>query len=234
MKKQNWNSNKLALLATFLVLPFLAACGEGGDDGGKKASNDSVTTSSSGSGVGTGLLCFALILTSGDDGCASSAGSGSSGSTNDPHALNRSVRYVLNAEVEPNDDRSNANVLNFLRSSLPDGYTAAGAVNSASDTVDYFTKAPIATRHFRIVLCADGSSMICNQYSEIDSLTAYIDVLDSTGNVIASSQAADRNLVEPLLHAGTQYFVRVVAGDTMGSTVAYQLTAHEFEPNDEG
>lgn len=226
MKKQDWNNRKLSLLATFLVLPFLTACG-GGDDN-DKASNSSTNNSSTGTSVGGAVLCVAVILTSGNDSCASSGGS--SGSSSDPHALRRGVKYVVNDEVEPNDDRSNANALNILLTTEPDGFVAYGAVNDVSDQHDYYTLARPSTRHFRFVLCADGSNL-CNQYGEIDSLTAYIDILDSTGNVIASSQAADRNLVEPLLSAGLPYFVRVVAGDTVGSTVAYQLTAHEFEPN---
>lgn len=226
MTTRTSKNRKFALLATLAITTLLTACG-GGDDN-DKPSNSSVNNSSTGTSVGGALLCVAVVLTSGNDSCASSGSS--SGGSSDPHALNRNVQYVLNHEVEPNDDRSNANALNFLKTTAPDGFIVYGAVNDSFDHRDYFTLAPAATRHFRFVLCPDGSNY-CTQYGEIDSLTAYIDVLDSTGNVIASSQAAERNLVEPLLHAGLPYFVRVVAGDTMGSTVAYQLTAHEFEPD---
>ena len=219
-------NRKFALLATLAVTTLLTACGGGDDDG--KSSNSSANNSSTGIGVGGALLCVAIVLTSGDDSCASSGSSSSSGGTSDPHALFSGVKYVLNYEVEPNNDRSNANALNMIKSPEPDAFIAFGGVNDQSDPHDYYTLARPATRHFRFVLCADGSNQ-CNQYGEIDSLTAYIDILDSTGNVIASSQAAERNLVEPLLHAGLPYFVRIVAGDAMGSTVAYQLTAHEFE-----
>jgi len=227
MLNRNRKNNRIALFATLVIFPFLAACGDDDDKGGAK----SATNSSSGSSVGTALLCVAIVLTSGNDSCASSGGSsssGGSGGTSDPHALNRSVQYAINREVEPNNDRGNANVLVIPLTALPDGFVAEGSVNDLSDDADYYTMARPNTRHFRFVLCSDGSRL-CNQYGEIDSLTAYIDVLDSSGNVIASSQAAERNLVEPLLYAGLPYFVRVVAGDTMGSAIDYRLTAHEFE-----
>jgi len=239
MKKQNWNNRKFSLLATLLVFPFLAACGGDDDDGGKKSTSNSSSGSGS-SGGGQIVVCFALILVSGNDDCASSgssssssgsSGGGTSGGTIiDPYTLSSSVQYVTNDEVEPNDDRSNANALNILTTWSPDGFIANGSVNGLTDTNDYYSMIRPSTRHFRFVLCADGSNL-CNDYGEIDSLTAYIDVLDTSGSVIASSQAADRNLVEPLLDAGLLYYVRIVAGDTMGSSVAYQLTAHEFEPN---
>ena len=178
MFKNTYGNNRFALLATLAIFPLFAACG-GGDE---KEAKNSASNSDSGASIGGGLLCVAVVLASGDDACLSSVGSSSSGGSDgssDTHALNRSVRYVINNDVEPNNDRSNANALNILMTAAPDGFMAEGDVNDLSDDTDYYTLARPNTRHFRFVLCSDGSTF-CNQYGEIDTLTAYIDVLDST------------------------------------------------------
>ena len=58
---------------------------------------------------------------------------------------------------------------------------------------------------------------------------SYIDILDSNGRVLVSSQAATRNFVSTEIDAGLTYYVRVAAGDTMTSTVGYTLMGQEFE-----
>jgi len=97
-----------------------------------------------------------------------------------------------------------------------------------SDQADTYSFSRRMGRNFRFKLCSFGQRT-CNEYGEIDTITAYIDVLDSNGNVIVSSQAAPGNLIETRIQAGLTYYVRVVAGDTMGATVSYHLTANEFE-----
>jgi hypothetical protein len=84
------------------------------------------------------------------------------------------------------------------------------------------------SRNFRFKLCAPEQFQ-CTEFGEIDTLTAYIDILDSNGNVLVSSQAATRNFVSARIEAGLTYYVRVAAGDTMATTVTYKLMAQEFE-----
>jgi hypothetical protein len=228
MFKHSHRQNGIALLATLVLFPFIAACGDEGNDKSRNAS------SNSGSSSGGLLVCFAYLLVSGNDDCltsgssSSSSSSSSSGSTGDTSGLNSSVRYVLNPEYEPNNDTMNANALMIATSPSPDGFSADGAVSDVSDQWDTYSFARRNSRYFRFVLCSDGQRL-CNEYGEIDTLTAYIDVLDSNGNVLASTQAGSRNFLETPINAGLTYYVRVVAGDTMGATVSYHLTAHEFE-----
>ena len=110
----------------------------------------------------------------------------------------------------------------------PDGFSVDGDIHDVSDQSDTFSFSRRNGRNFRFKLCSLGQRT-CNQYGEIDTLTAYLDVLDSNGNVLASSQAAPRNLIETRIQAGLTYYVRVVAGDTMATTVSYHLTANEYE-----
>ena len=219
MFKHTYRRNRIALLATLAIFPFIAACG--GEENDKSRN----TSSNSGSNGGGGLLCFAYLLVSGNAECLSSGSSSSSGGTG---STTNSIRYLLNPEYEPNNDWMNANALIIESSPSPDGFTADGAVSDVSDPIDTFSFARKNSRYFRFKLCSDGQR-VCNEYGEIDTLTAYIDVLDSNGNVLASTQAGSRNFLETPINAGLTYYVRVVAGDTMGATVAYHLTAHEFE-----
>jgi hypothetical protein len=206
------------LLASLALFALIAACGgeESGDSGSSSAK--------SGGGSGGALVCIAYLLVSGNNECVSSitsSSSGSSSSSGDSSSSDSSstaIRYVLNNEFEPNDDWLNA----------PDGFSADGDVNDVSDQADTYSFSRRMGRNFRFKLCSFGQRT-CNEYGEIDTITAYIDVLDSNGNVIVSSQAAPGNLIETRIQAGLTYYVRVVAGDTMGATVSYHLTANEFE-----
>ena len=224
MFERSHRHNRIALLATLVIFPFIAACGDEENDKSQNAS------SNSGSNTGGVLLCIAYLLVSGNDECLTlgSSSSGSTEGTGGTSGLNSSVRYVLNPEYEPNNDWMNANALMIETSPSPDGFSADGAVSDVSDQLDTYSFARRNSRYFRFKLCSDGRRL-CNEYGEIDTLTAYIDVLDSYGNVLASTQAGPRNFLETPINAGLTYYVRVVAGDTMGATVLYHLTAHEFE-----
>ena len=208
---------------------MVAACGGEDGDGG------TAPAAATGGSLGGGVMCFAYLLVSGDDQCltsavssGSSSGASSGSSSGSSGSPGPAIRYVLNYEYEPNDDWLTANPLVMESSPSPDGFIADGSVNDASDRSDTFSFTRRIGRGFRIRLCADGNRD-CNEYGEVDTLTAYVDVLDATGNVLASSQAEARNLVEMRLQSGSTYYVRVVAGDTMSVTVAYHLTGHEFE-----
>jgi hypothetical protein len=228
MIKRTYKRNKNALLAMLAIFPLISACGDEGND---KSGNTSSNSDSNSGGI---LLCIAYLLVSGNDEClssgssSSSGGTGSTGGTGGTGGLSSSIRYVLNPEYEPNNSSMNANALMIESSPSPDGFSADGAVSDVSDQLDTYSFARRNSRYFRFKLCSDGQRL-CNEYGEIDTLTAYIDVLDSYGNVLASTQAGPRNLLETHISAGLTYYVRVVAGDTMGATVSYHLTAHEFE-----
>jgi hypothetical protein len=208
--------NRIALLATLAVFPLFAACG------GEEAGESGKSSGDSGNGLGGTLVCIAYLLVSGNDECLTSVSSSSSGSSSN------AVRYVLNNEFEPNDDWLNANPLVMESSPSPDGFIVDGDLSDASDLSDTFSFARKTARNFRFKLCSSGHHN-CNEFGEIDTLTAYIDILDAYGNVLASSQAASRNLIETRIEAGITYYVRVVAGDTMAATVSYHLTANEYE-----
>ena len=223
MEKNTQARIRFRWLASLAIAALTAGCGGEESEGGSNASDNS------GGGSGAALMCIAYLLVSGDDECLSSITSSSSSAGSSPaDSSSTPVRYVLNNEFEPNDDWMNANPLVMESSPAPDGFSADGDINDASDQADTYSFSRRMGRSFRFKLCSLGQRT-CNEYGEIDTLTAYIDVLDSNGNVIASSQAARRNLVETRIQAGLTYYVRVAAGDTMAATVSYHLTAHEFE-----
>ena len=201
-----------------LTLVCLAACGDDDEDD---------NSSSGGVDGGAVLFCFAYLITSGDDECLNTALS--SGSSSGPSSsVNTSVRYVLNTEYEPNNDWLSANPLVMESSSKPDGFSADGNVSTTSDQADTFSFSRRNSRKFRFVLCPKGDRL-CNQYGEIKTMTAHIEVLNSYGNLIASTEGGDRNLLETHIQAGPTYYVKVVASHSVGVSVDYHLTAHEFE-----
>jgi len=227
--RTNWQKTLLAILA---ISPLLAACG---DDGNGKDSNSS--SGSSGSSVGGGLLCFAYLLVSGNDECLSyigsgSSGSGSSGSSGGSGGSGSSgssgtpIAFRPIDEYEPNNDFLNANPVEFPRTTDRDGFIADGFVNDVQDHADIYTFTRTFLRYHAFRLCSDGQKF-CDESGEIDTLTAYIDILDQTGRVIASSQASDSNYLRLQLAGGVAHYARVVAGDTMATTVGYHLVVHE-------
>ena len=130
-------------------------------------------------------------------------------------------------EMEPNDSLINADPVGFSSSTdTKVGFTVEGHTNEADDAVDYYTFVRPRTRTLRFQLCPP-EEMICENGIQIDTLTAFIDILDQDGRVLASTQAASHNVLIVEISAGISYYVRVTAGDTMGSTVGYQLTGYE-------
>ena len=75
------------------------------------------------------------------------------------------------------------------------------------------------------------SSCSTNVGNRIDVGTAYINVLDQDGEVIWSAidDPDSGNIQEIWLDAGVPYYVMVVAEDTMGSDLAYQLKVVEAQ-----
>jgi hypothetical protein len=213
-KRTQWQK-KIPLLAILAISPFFAACGEGdGDD------DSSSSSASGGSTAGGALVCFALLLVSGNDECLSYIGSSSSSGSSG------TIRFVSIDEYEPNNDWLNANIVVFPKSTDRDGFIIDGAVHDVLDQVDVFTFTRTFLRYHAFRLCADGQRF-CTEFGEIDTLTAYIDILDQSGRVLASSQASDSNFLRLELAGGVPHYVRVVAGDTMATTVQYHLVGHE-------
>ena len=222
MFKSAYRKNGMGLLAAMAAFSLLAACG-GGEGGGGDNSSASSTGNSGGSAGGT-LVCIAYLLVSGNDDCLG-YGSGSSSSLG---GFSGGGRYVINHDLEPNNDWVNSNNLIIEHTTSPDGFIVDGDINDVSDVADMFSFARHTGRNFRFKLCAPGQNQ-CTEYGEVDTLTAYIDILDSNGSVLVSSQAASRNFASTRIDAGVTYYVRVAAGDTMASTVGYKLMAQEFE-----
>lgn len=223
--------NGLGLMATMAAFSLLAACGGGGGGDDQTSpvatsgnSSNSGTASNAGGGVGGAVVCFAYLLVSGNDDCI---GYGSSSSSS-LGGFSAGGRYAVNQDLEPNNDWLNSNHLLIEQTTSPDGFVVDGDVSDVSDVADTFSFARRTGRNFRFKLCAPDQFQ-CTEYGEIDTLTAYIDILDSNGNVLVSSQAATRNFVSTRIDAGVTYYVRVAAGDTMANTVAYKLMAQEFE-----
>lgn len=214
MLKHSRTRQPVSLSAALVLCLALAACG--GDDGGKESTSASTTN---GNGSGTGLVCFTLLLISGNSQCLDSQSSTSVNS-------GTPIVFRLLEEYEPNNDLANAIPVDFPRTTDKDGFIVDGDVHDASDQADAFTFTRAFTRYYAFRLCPNGHRY-CNDYGEIDSLTAYIDVLDQSGNVLASTQASNSNYVRLELPGGVANYVRVVAGDTMATTVQYHLVVHE-------
>jgi hypothetical protein len=67
----------------------------------------------------------------------------------------------------------------------------------------------------------------CDASGEVDSPTAFIEILDTAGNVVASTMGSDTNYLRLQLAGGVAHYVRVVANDTMAAPFRYHLAVHE-------
>lgn len=227
------NLKSLARAATLALLPLVAACGGGGDDG--------ATADNNGSGSNP-IACIIVILASGQTDCVNGSNSSktssvsqSTGTSTSPTAgssIPSTGRQLQgNQEFESNDELANANLpLAPTRTTIdtPIGWYVAGSIDDVSDTRDAFAFTPDRTGEYVIALCPPEGSR-CNKGAEIDSLTAFLRVLDQDGNVLLTSQAnADTgNNQQTTFDAGVFYYVTVDAGDTMGVTVDYRLFVYE-------
>jgi hypothetical protein len=225
MYSQNRRSKKLALAAMMAVLPQFAGCGGGG------GSDDAADA----------LGCFVAFVSLGTNtqhcpSATTTSGSSSSGSTTSPpppppppppSSGDGTIRILGQNEMEPNDSLINADPVDFSSSTESKvGFTVEGSVSDTDDIEDYFTFVRPRARTLRFQLCPPGV-MICESGVQVDTLTAWFDVLDQDGNVLASSQAADSNVLLLPVDAGISYYPRVVAGDTMATAVEYKFTAYE-------
>ena len=228
--------NKFAVLALSAGALALAGCGD-------ESEGKSKNSSDAGASIGAGLLCFAIVLTSGDDECFTAAVSGGSGSgsggtgsggggtgggQSQPSA-DQTVYFKRAHELEPNDDLINANVPQFpyrANANEKTGWYAEGAINDSSDTRDVFALTARRDYRYRIELCPPGHGS-CIPDIGIDPLTVFWRLLDYDGNEITSSQGDYSNREYVNLNAGLMYYIVVDAGDTMGARVGYRLYVHE-------
>jgi hypothetical protein len=234
MLKRTQLQKKIPLLIILSMCPFFGACGGGGGEG-----DSTEVPTDSGGNIGAGLVCLAYVLVSGDDECvgyisssSSSGGSGNSGGSSNSDGSSNSggsgtvIKFKPIDEYEPNNEWLNANPVDFPRTTDRDGFIIDGGVHDVLDQVDAFTFTRTFLRYHAFRLCSDGQKY-CDQSGEIDTLTAYIDIVDQAGKILASSQASENNFLRLELAGGVPHYVRVVAGDTMATTVQYHLVVHE-------
>jgi hypothetical protein len=221
---------KIGLLVMLSVCTILVACGGDSDEESSASSS-----TDSGSSAGAVLVCIAYLLVSGDDEClsfvsssSSSGGSGSSGSSNNSGNSNDVIRFMPIDEYEPNNDWLNANPVTFPRTTDRDGFIIDGEVRDETDPADVFTFTRTFLRYHAFRLCWNGESF-CDESGEVDTPTAFIEILDSSGNVLASTQGSDTNYLRLELGGGVPWYVRVVANDTMAAPLRYHLAVHEAD-----
>lgn len=236
MNKQPGSASKFVRAVIFASLPLFAACG-GGEE-------DEETGNKPGSGFNDYQTCLSWTEYYEDPAACQSGGqaTGSGGSTPPPSAPPQSsentsppqsgsgISALINDEMEPNDTVANANVMSYPTrggSVSRIGWVAAGSISDSNDTVDYFSFTAPASWKYTLRLCPPSGSL-CGSTTGPDTLTVYFDVLDQDGNVLLSSQASDTNAHEMAIDAGVIYYVRVVAGDTMGAEVDYDFQAFEW------
>jgi len=219
-------------LVAFACLPILTACGGGsGDSGGDTEMVSPPDPVASGS---SGDLCGLAVLFLADPNSVCFRRSSSTAapqpvsplpSAPPPPPPSGTISILGNAELEPNDDPVNANVVRFAESTGRVGFTVDGTV-SDDDIHDTFVLVRPRAADFNLELCPPGE-MICEQTMPIDTGTAFYEVVDQDGRILKSAADDATNFGRMRIRAGVTYFVRVVAGDTMGETIGYTLTAYE-------
>lgn len=236
MITQNGRIRKLAPAAILAILPLFAACG--GEDADEAETEHELIDNSSNYGN-----CISWIEYFNDpancgnsDSSGGSAGSGGGGPTpptgtgsTTPPPSGSGIAALINDELEPNDTLANANIMSYPTRSgsiTHIGWVANGSISDMNDAADYFSFTAPLGRDYTIRLCPPSGSP-CNGTSGIDTLTAYFELLDQDGTVLLSSQAGPTNAFEMAIDAGVVYYVRVMAGDTMGSIVGYNFQSFE-------
>jgi len=229
MFMQYGRTRKLASAAILAILPLFAACG-GGDADEAETEYEFIDNSSNYSTCTSWIDFYNDPATCGNT--VSPGGSpppptGSGGTT--PPPSGSGVSALINDELESNDTLSNANIMSYPTrsgSTTHIGWVAKGSISDTNDAVDYFLFSAPLGRDYTIRLCPPSGSP-CNGSTGIDTLTAYFELLDQDGTVLLSSQAGPTNAFEMAIDAGVVYYVRVMAGDTMGSIVSYSFQAYE-------
>jgi hypothetical protein len=233
MFTQSGRIKKFAKAIILVTLSLFAACG--GEDGETETEYEFVDNSSN------DFICYSAIDFYNDPatcgGTSPISGSGNGNATPPPNVTGGTtpppsgsgIAALFNDEIEANNTLANANIMSYPTRSASIthiGWVANGSISDMMDDADYFSfTAPIG-RDYTIRLCPPSGSP-CSGTTGIDTLTAFFEMLDQDGNVLLSSQAAPTNAYEMAIDAGVVYYVRVMAGDTMGSTVSYSFQAFE-------
>jgi len=236
MSTQYGRNRKLTLAAILAILPLFVACG---DEGADEAESEYALIDNSSNDV----TCISWIDYFNDPAnCGNSGSSGGStgsdggsptppagtGSTTPPPS-GSGIAALINDELESNDTLSNANIMSYPTRSgsiTHIGWVANGSISDMNDSADYFSFTAPSGRDYTIRLCPPAGSP-CHGSTGIDTLTAFFQLLDQDGTVLLSSQAGPTNAFEMVIDAGVIYYVRVMAGDTMGSVVRYNFQAFE-------
>ena len=221
--------------AMLVMLPLIHGCG-GGDGEEEETPSRLIENSPS------GFVCYSWIAYYEDPAtCGGTLTSTSTGSGNPtpppadppvdttPPPSGSGIAALINDELEPNDSRANANVMAYPTRSgsiTHVGWTVHASVSDTDDAVDYFAFTAPLSRSYTLRLCPPSGS-VCHGTSGLDTLTAFFELLDQDGTVLLSSQAAAGNSYTMPVAAGVVYYVRVMAGDTMGATVSYSFQAFE-------
>lgn len=223
----------LVSAALLAVLPLVQGCGGGDSEEAEPAKP--LTDNSS-----NRFVCYSWIAYYEDPatcgGTRTSTGSGTStppptGPEIDttPPSPGSGIAALINDELEPNDSLSNANVMAYPTRSgsiTHVGWSVNASISDADDVVDYYSFTAPMSRNYTIRLCPPSGSL-CHGTTGLDTLTAFFELLDQDGTVLLSSQAAAGNSYAMPIDAGVVYYVRVMAGDTMGATVSYSFQAFE-------
>ena len=219
MSMQPGSTNWLVWSAMVLILPIVSACNsEMEEDQGSGGLSFAEALDPLSHGV---PWCPRFIYIDGGWHCEQTY-SGSSQNTS-------GIALLINGELEPNDTPSAANVMRYpSRSGTTThvGWQARGSVSDAADVIDYYIFTAPLSRDYVLRLCPNTAST-CHGTTGLDTRTAFLDLLDSDGNILLSSQAAGTNAYEVAIDAGVVYYVRILAGDTSGDYVAYDLQAFE-------
>ena len=236
MFTQSGRNRKFALAAILAILPLFAACG--GDDDGDAETEYNFIDNSSDFGncyswadyYDDPATCGNSTSSGGSTGSTGGSSTPPTGSgTTTPPPSGSGVAELINDELESNDTLANANIMSYptRSASIPYiGWVAKGSISDMNDDVDYFSFTAPLGRDYTIRLCPPSGSP-CNGTTGIDTLTVFFELLDQDGTVLLSSQAAPTNAYEVAIDAGVVYYVRIMAGDTMGSTVSYNFQAYE-------
>ena len=222
-------------LIALTCLPVLTACG--GDSGDSGGGSEMVSPPDPAASGQSGDLCNLAILFLADPNAVCSNRSGSSSQPVSPlppaspippapPSSTGTISIRGNVESEPNNDPINANLPTFASSTGRAGFWVDGTIDAANDVHDVFVITRSRAADFNIEICPPGE-MICEQTMPIDTGTAFYEVLDQGGQIIKSSAGDGTNFGRMRIEAGMVYYLRVVAGDTMGTPVGYTLTAYE-------
>ena len=128
-------------------------------------------------------------------------------------------------EIEPNDSMASATPLPITDTPLAaDIVGGIGLIQSGLDTYDYYSITANYSREHFVQLCPDVCAL-GSASGNIDVDVAYFDILDSAGNIVASTAGdpASNNFISVTLDAGVIYYIAVTAVNTPSSFAIYGI-----------